>query len=71
MSVMLKTLGATLVTGHFFVILPSIGTPLAIPSIKLSVIGLFTVTRYSFSWLLPARNTLLTRSPLLVKKINP
>ena len=46
-------------------------TPLLILVIKSPVIGLSTVTTYSFSWLLPALNILFTISPSLVKKINP
>ena len=38
---------------------------------KSSVIDLSTETKYSFSWLFPARKILFTISPSLVKKIKP
>ena len=38
---------------------------------KSGVMGLSTVTMYSFSWLLPARRILFTMSPSLVRKMRP
>src|SRR5690606_36999184 len=58
-------------TLHFLVTVSRIGIPLLIRFTKRSVIGLFTVTIYSFSWLFLARRILFTISPSLVIRIRP
>ena len=52
----------------FFVVTPSIGTPLDIPWITSSVRGRFTVTTYSFSCLFPARENFVHDVTIVGKK---
>lgn len=58
-------------TGQGLVIVSRTGTPLRIPFKKASSMGLFTVTRYSFSWRFPARIMRFTRSPSFVRRRSP